>query len=36
MVAPDKEFLLIVVQGPKGEKKEENEWPIIYKINQNI
>lgn len=23
LVAPDKDFLLIVIQGPKGDKKEE-------------
>ena len=47
MVAPDKDFMLIVVQG-KNDKKEDNEWliyiyiskmlnfKIIFKFNQNL
>ena len=36
MVAPDKDFMLIVVQG-KNDKKEDNEWLIyIYLKMLNI
>lgn len=28
MVAPDEQFMLIVVQGPKEDKKDDAEWFI--------